>query len=80
MADLRALVESSGFQVVHLGYVDRLGIAPYWINYRLLNKSDIHPGSMRTVDRLFVPATRAAERALAWMPAGRSLVCVARRA
>ena len=55
-------------------------MAPYWFNYRLLNKSSIGSGSMRTFDRVFVPVTTTVERALSWMPAGRGLVCIARRA
>ena len=76
---LRQMVEATGLEVVHVGYVDRLGVAPYWFNYRLLNKSSIGSGSMRTFDRVFVPVTTTVERALSWMPAGRGLVCIARR-
>ena len=77
--DLRELVEAAGFEVLHLGYVDRLGVAPYWVNYRLLNKAGISGGSVWAFDRLFVPATRMAERVLGWVPAGKNVVCTAVR-
>ena len=76
---LRDLVETAGFTVSYLGHVDRLGIAPYWVNYRLLNKSGISGGSLWAFDRLFVPAMRASERFLRRVPAGKNIVCVATR-
>ncbi len=77
--ELRRLVTDSGFVVDHLGFVDRLGVVPYWLNYRLLNKSSISTGSMWAFDRVFVPAMQASERVLGRVPAGKNLVCVATR-
>ena len=78
-AALRDLVETAGFAVNHLGHVDRLGIAPYWVNYRLLNKSGMSSSSLWAFDRLFVPAMRVSERFLRRVPAGKNIVCVATR-
>ena len=76
---LRKLVEAAGFDVVHLSYVDRLGIAPYWLNYRLLNKSNLSSGSVLAFDRVFVPAMAATERLFRRVPAGKNAVCIAVR-
>ena len=77
--ELRAVVEAADFDIVHIGYVDRLGMLPYWLNYRVLNKAGVSGGSMWAFDRLFVPATRTAERFLRRVPAGKNLVCCATR-
>jgi dolichol-phosphate mannosyltransferase len=76
---LRGIVEAAGFDVVHLAYVDRLGIVPYWLNYRVLNKAGISGGSVWAFDRIFVPMTRFAERFLGRVPAGKNVVCTATR-
>lgn len=78
-AALRELVAADGLDVVHVGYVDRVGLAPHWLNFRLLNKSDRRASGGAATDRLLAPASRLAERGLRWMPAGRSVVCIARR-
>lgn len=78
-ASLRELVDHAALDVVHVGYVDRAGLAPHWLNFRLLNKSDRRSSAGVAGDRLLAPASRAAERALGWMPAGRSVVAIARR-
>ena len=77
--ELRSVVEAADFDIVHIGYVDRLGMLPYWLNYRVLNKAGVSGGSMWAFDRLFVPATRTAERFLRRVPAGKNLVCCATR-
>ena len=76
---LREVVESAGFNVEHIRYVDRLGIGPYWWNYRALNKSGISGTSVWAFDRVFVPTMRVTERFLHPVPFGKNLVCVARR-
>ena len=50
---------------------------PYWLSYRFLNKAGIATGSVWMFDQLFVPATRAADRVLFPLPAGKNLVCTA---
>ena len=77
--DLREVVDAAGFDIVHIGYTDRLGVAPYWFNYRLLNKAGISTGSVWAFDRIFVPATRFTERFLGRVPAGKNMVCTAVR-
>ena len=76
---LREVVENAGFDVKHIRYVDRLGIGPYWWNYRVLNKSGISRGSVWAFDRVFVPTMRLADEFLRSVPFGKNLVCVARR-
>ncbi|HEY0521073.1 MAG TPA: methyltransferase domain-containing protein, partial [Ilumatobacteraceae bacterium] len=76
---LQEVVEGAGFDVEHIGYVDRLGIVPYWWNYRFLNKAGISGGSVWAFDRIFVPTMRMTEGILSVLPVGKNLACVARR-
>lgn len=77
--ELRAVVEGAGFTITTLRYVDRLGILPYWLNYRLLNKSGLSGVSVWTFDKLFVPAMAATDRVFGRINSGRNAVCVAVR-
>lgn len=79
LAELRSAVEGAGFDVQLLDHVERLGVAPYWLVYRALNKSTMAAGSTAIFDRVYVPVMRAAERALRPLPFGKNLACVAVR-
>ena len=79
LEELRSVVEAAGFTITTLRYVDRLGILPYWLNYRLLNKSGLSGVSAWTFDKVFVPAMAATDRVLGRVNTGRNAVCVAVR-
>ena len=55
---LREVVESSGLYVDDVHYVDRAGVVPYWMLYRLMLRSSISSGSARVFDNVYVPAAR----------------------
>ncbi|WP_117000129.1 bifunctional glycosyltransferase/class I SAM-dependent methyltransferase [Desertimonas flava] len=78
-AHLCATVTDAGLEVQHISYADRLGVVPYWINYRLLNKSTIAESSATLFDRVYVPLMRSTERLLGRLSFGKNLVAVARR-
>lgn len=75
--ELRTVVSDAGFDVTTLDHVERLGVAPYWIVYRLLNKSTMAPGASAVFDKVYVPVMRVAERGLRALPFGKNLACVA---
>jgi glycosyltransferase involved in cell wall biosynthesis len=77
---LRDTVAGAGFVVDRLEFAERLGVIPYWVSYRLLNRSTIPGGTIAVFDNLYVPAMQMAERALKAAPIGKNLVCIARRA
>lgn len=74
---LDSVVRSAGFEVTTLDHVERLGVAPYWLVYRVLNKSTMAPSAAAVFDRVYVPVMRVAERALKSLPFGKNLACVA---
>ncbi len=74
---LMSVVTSAGYEVTMLDHVERLGVAPYWLVYRVLNKSTMAPGAAAVFDRVYVPVMRVVERALHSLPFGKNLACVA---
>lgn len=77
---LHDAVAGAGFVLERLDYAERLGVIPYWLSYRLLNRSTIPGGTIAVFDNVYVPAMQVAERVLRAAPIGKNLVCVARRA
>jgi SAM-dependent methyltransferase len=78
---LEAVCAAAGLRVVESRYLDLLGVAPWWLKYRLLRSREMSPGSVRLYDRLGVPLTRALEAALrARAPVGKNVLLVAQRA
>jgi dolichol-phosphate mannosyltransferase len=59
---LTDLLAQSGFADIKTEYVDLLGILPYWLNYRLLNKAGMPMTSATLFNTVFVPATRCIDR------------------
>jgi glycosyltransferase involved in cell wall biosynthesis len=77
-ADLRKLVESQGFAVETMCYMNALSAIGWFVQFGLLRGKRMPGSSARLVDR-FIPAIAAVERAVK-PPFGLWLFCVARRA
>jgi hypothetical protein len=76
---LAELIAGAGLQPIRIRHMDALGVVPYWINYRLLNKSAISGGGVWAFENVFVPATRFVTRHAKELPLGKNLVALARR-
>lgn len=76
---LRLLLERAGYVDIDVRYLDVLGIAPYWLMYRLLNVSRLDRVSSTGYDRVIVPLSRAVQSILRRPPRGKNLVATARR-
>jgi 2-polyprenyl-3-methyl-5-hydroxy-6-metoxy-1,4-benzoquinol methylase len=77
-ADLRALLDGAGFDVVDVRYLDMLGVGPYYAMYRLLDVRTLGAVSSTGYDRVVVPLSRSAQRLVPSPPFGKNLVAVAR--
>jgi hypothetical protein len=75
--DLREIVEAAGLIPVRVEYFDPIGVVPYWLNYRVLNKSGISSGGVWTFDRVLVPAMKFVDHAGSSWPIGKNVLCVA---
>lgn len=76
---LAGIIDGAGLQAIRIRHMDALGVVPYWINYRLLNKSGISGGGVWAFENVFVPATRFVTRRARDLPIGKNLVALARR-
>jgi dolichol-phosphate mannosyltransferase len=76
---LVGLIAGAGLELIHIRHIDALGVVPYWINYRLLNKSGISGGGVWAFENVCVPATRVVTRRAKDLPLGKNLVALARR-
>jgi len=77
-ASLQAACRHAGLEVLETRYFDLLGVAPWWLKYRVLRSRGMSPGSVRLYDRIGVPLTRALESAVR-VPLGKNLLAVTRR-
>lgn len=76
--ELAAKCRNAGFTVLHIGYLDIVGIIPWWIKYRLLRSTRMEAGAVRLYDGAVVPIVSRLER---WLPPpiGKNLVLVAEK-
>lgn len=76
---LADVIARAGLVLERVGHLDALGVLPYWINYRLLNKSSVSTGGIWAFENVFVPATRVLDRPARRLRLGKNLVALARR-
>lgn len=73
------LVRSAGFSDVDVRYLDMVGVAPYWVMYRLLDVQHLDRVSSVGYDRVLVPISRVLQRIARRPPFGKNLIVCARR-
>ena len=76
--ELEEMISCAGFRILESRYLDLLGVAPWWVLYRLLKRQVLKPGQVSLYDRLCVPLTRTLER-ICPPPVGKNVFLVARR-
>jgi SAM-dependent methyltransferase len=76
---LRKLATDAGLEIVSARYFDLLGVAPYFLVYRLLRHDDITGSTLWGYDRVVVPASRWLQRLLRHPPVGKNAILIARR-
>lgn len=78
--ELTAKIQGAGLVATNVSYRDPLGVVPYWVNYRLLNKSKISSRGLWLFDHVLVPAIRLTHAPGRDWPVGKNVVGVAVRA
>ena len=58
-------------------YFDILGVAPYYVVYKVLRQTDISGSTMWGYDRVVVPVSRLLQRVLRRPPLGKNVILVA---
>ena len=76
--ELQVKLTEAGFVVRHLGWMNAIGILPWFVNNRLLRRTHQSSAQVRLFDRAVVPWVEPLER---WLPPpwGLSLVAVAEK-
>lgn len=77
--DLAERLRDAGFVDVDVRYFDLVGVAPYWVMYRLLDVSRLDRVSLTGYDRVVVPISRLVQRLVPRPWRGKNLVATARR-
>ncbi len=77
-SELAAKCASAGFRVILANYFDFLGVAPWWVKYRLLKSDEMEPSAVRLFDRHVVPIARVLESVLK-PPIGKNIVSIAEK-
>ena len=76
--ELEEKVRRAGFQLIVSAYFDLIGVAPWWIKYRLLKSATLEPAGVRFYDRYIVPAARRFESVIK-PPIGKNVIMVAEK-
>jgi len=76
---LEMILDEAGLVDIDVRYFDVLGVAPYWLMYRMLSVSRLDRVSSTGYDRVVVPLSRALQRVVARPPRGKNLIATARR-
>ena len=78
-SELEEKVARAGFKIIRSSYMDLLGVAPWWIKYRLLRSDTMEQGAIRFYDQFIIPAARRIE-GLITPPMGKNIILVAEKA
>lgn len=70
--------QRAGFKILDCRYFDLAGIAPWWINYRLLKLQSIQVGAVKFYGRYIVPISKALESKMK-PPLGKNLLLIAEK-
>jgi hypothetical protein len=71
--------EAAGFEVRKAGYLDVLGVLPYWLLYRLGGRDSIGGTSIWGYDRVIVPVSRLLQRVAPDRLLGKNVLLIATR-
>jgi SAM-dependent methyltransferase len=75
LRELWAKCSSAGFTIKTARYFDLLGVAPWWIKYRLLKSNSMEAAAVRAHDRWVVPVSRTIE-SLIPVPFGKNIILI----
>lgn len=74
---LTDVVEQAGLEVVSCVSFDLLGVAPYWLFYRVLGRTTVDSATTNLFDRIVVPMSRFVQRVVRQPPIGKNVVLIA---
>lgn len=69
---------NAGFDIKQIYYADLLGVAPWWLSFRLLKRKKLNPHVVEFYDRFAVPFIRTTEGIIK-PPIGKNLLLIAQK-
>jgi SAM-dependent methyltransferase len=77
-AELEEKCRDAGFRILTSAYFDLIGVAPWWVKYKLLRSGTMEPRAVWLYDKYVVPCAKLLESAIK-PPLGKNVILVAER-
>lgn len=77
-AELEERCRRAGFKIIKSRYFDLVGVAPWYVKYRILKSGGMEPWAVRLYDRYLLHLTRFIESAIR-PPIGKNIVLIAEK-
>jgi SAM-dependent methyltransferase len=76
-SELKAVIRAAGLQTRTIRYFDPIGVLPYWLSYRVLNRKTLGASSVALYDKIIIPTSILISRATKSRGLGKNLILVA---
>lgn len=76
-SELEAVIRAAGLQIQSVRYFDPIGVLPYWLSYRVLNRQTLGTSSVVLYDKVIIPASIFLSRLIRSRGLGKNLLMVA---
>ena len=77
--ELLAVISAANMTVERIFYFDSIGIIPYWLSYKILNKNTLGGSTVKLYDKLVIPASLALSRMTKNRIYGKNLIVIAKK-
>jgi 2-polyprenyl-3-methyl-5-hydroxy-6-metoxy-1,4-benzoquinol methylase len=76
-SELEAVIRAAGLQTKSIHYFDPIGVLPYWLSYRVLNRQTLGASSVALYDKVIIPTSIFLSRLIRSRGLGKNLIMVA---
>jgi len=76
-SELEAVIRAAGLQTKSIHYFDPIGVLPYWLSYRVLNRQTLGASSVVLYDKVIIPTSIFLSRLIRSRGLGKNLIMVA---
>ena len=77
--ELLAVISAANMTAERIFYFDSIGIIPYWLSYKVLNKKTLGGSTVKLYDKLVIPASLAFSRMTKNKIYGKNLIVIAKK-
>lgn len=75
--ELEAVVRAAGLETKSMHYFDPIGVLPYWLSYRVLNRQTLGTSSVALYDKVIIPMSIFLSRLIRSRGLGKNLIMIA---